>query len=167
MASLFIILATLSLSLLCNCRADLISDVCSATKIPDFCTKTLRSNPAACAAPDVKSLGIIVVGIAKSAIQDLIAVTKKIGGPRVECVEIDNSAIEDIDEILNYLTKPDSSMIVTKDDFLVNVSRVNIDMDTCEDEFGGGEQDGLKTATDQAESTVRILYGIGNKLFGV
>ncbi|CAA0843361.1 Plant invertase/pectin methylesterase inhibitor superfamily protein [Striga hermonthica] len=167
MASLFTILGTLSLSLLCICRADLISDVCSATIIPDFCTETLRSDQAARAAPDAKSLGLIVIRIAKSAIRDLIAVTKKIGGPRVECVEMDDSAIEDLDEILDYLTIPDSTMIVTKDDFLDHVSGVNIDMETCEDDFRGGEPApaDLKAATDRAERTVMILYGIGNKLF--
>ncbi|CAA0811320.1 Plant invertase/pectin methylesterase inhibitor superfamily protein [Striga hermonthica] len=157
-----LILATLSLSLLSTCRADLISDVCSASIYRAFCYRTLRSDPAARAAKDLISLGKVVAGKAKVASYDVSVISKKVGGPAANtCVEVSVDAMDFLDEVLGYLRKPGSG---TKDDLLTKASAALSDLYTCDDEFGRREPVKLKAANAKAKSLVSILLTIGNKM---
>ncbi|GFP97298.1 pectinesterase inhibitor [Phtheirospermum japonicum] len=157
----FFLLATLSLSLVCICQADLISDVCSKTINPSLCTQTLKSNPSAPKA-DLRGLGQIIIPIAKAATQNVITISKSIGGPIADtCIETSTDAIDNLDECVGYLKKSDKASI---SDLQTKASAASTDVGTCDDEFGDSEPAKLKAASQKAQDLISVLLAIANKL---
>ncbi|KAL8526363.1 hypothetical protein ACS0TY_015544 [Phlomoides rotata] len=99
MASLFVLSLTLILAFLCNCEADLISDVCSKSKNPSLCIQTLTSDSHSSGA-DVVGLGQIAVKIAEATTRDTIRVVKSFGRDK----DIVDTCVDTTDEnIRKYL----------------------------------------------------------------
>ncbi|CAA0811319.1 Unknown protein [Striga hermonthica] len=162
-SSLHIILAILFLCI--TSRADLISDVCSKSVDPAFCTRTLRTDPAARAAPDLRSLGRVVVVRAKSAARVVVYVSASVGGQiGGTCVETSRDAIDNLNESSKALRRPGR---VAVGDLQTKASAALSDVATCDDEYedsGRPEPAKLKAATAKAQGIISILLVIANQL---
>ncbi|KAL8490179.1 hypothetical protein ACS0TY_025910 [Phlomoides rotata] len=160
MASLFL-LASLALAFLCNCQADLISDVCSIAINPSLCTQTLRSDPRSRGA-NLKGLGQIAIVKAEAATQNAIRVVKSFSGKFKAivdtCVETFNDAIGDLKESSQALKAGNKGDVQTRG------SSALTNAGTCDDEFGGKEPPRVKAASKTAQDIIGILLAIANKL---
>lgn len=157
MASFFL-LASLSLSFLCNCHGDLISDVCSKALNPSLCTQTLNSDPRSRGA-DVKGLGQIVIEKAEAATNDAIRVVKSISTEKNKeivdvCVETFKDAIDDLINCSQLLKKG------SKGDLEAKGSGALTNVGTCDDEFEESEPPKVKMATKRAQDIIDILLVI-------
>ncbi|KAL8490177.1 hypothetical protein ACS0TY_025908 [Phlomoides rotata] len=160
MASLFLF-AALALVVLCNCQADLISNVCSTAINPYLCTQTLKSDPRSRGA-DLKGLGQIAIVKAEAATQNAIGVVKSFSGNYKDvveiCVETSNQAIDDLKESSQLLHAGRKADVQTRgSSALTNVG-------TCDDEFGDSEPPKVKEATKRAQDLISILLVIANSL---
>ncbi|KAL3623904.1 hypothetical protein CASFOL_032720 [Castilleja foliolosa] len=163
MTSLFI-LATLSLSLLCDiCEADKISDLCILTPNPSLCSQTLRSDPRARAGgADLRVFGEIILEKSKIATQNVTTIAKSIGGEIANtCVETSVDAIDKLTKCVDYLKKPGSTS--ARDLYRIG-SLARDDVASCDHLLGSREPAELKATSQKAQDLIDVLVIIANFL---
>ncbi|GER30045.1 plant invertase/pectin methylesterase inhibitor [Striga asiatica] len=161
MASFFI-LTTFSLSLLCACHADIITDLCPSTRNPDFCIKTLEADPAARAARDLRAFGQAVVTKCKDLTERVIAAAKPARGPAAdECVEASKAAIENLNDCSRYLKATGRA---SSSDLQTAGFEAQENVATCDHQFGSREPAKLKLASREAQDLIDIIPHIASLL---
>lgn len=168
------LLFCLSLALSCNFLtfADLIDDVCSATKNPPFCSTSLRSDSRSGNA-DMKMLGEISIKLSKDTINQtqeilLRQLRKSVANNNKMLLEIFDTCLENYGDGVDALN--DSFSDLQKSDFegmSISASAADSDVETCDDNFSDAdlsEPQKLVDASKIARDLISIVLSIAARL---
>ncbi|KAK4420923.1 hypothetical protein Salat_2042800 [Sesamum alatum] len=150
----------LLLLLLNTCQAhDLIADVCSESDNPTLCNRILRSDPHSSQA-QIPTLCEIIVQKALASIEAALDVAKSLSkGTNKEkcdvCAKSYSNAIDNLRECLRLLKMNDRSSITTI--LQKRVSKIRIDITTCDAEFGENQPPMLKAANRKCRGVTSML----------
>ncbi|KAK4420928.1 hypothetical protein Salat_2043300 [Sesamum alatum] len=159
----------LLLLLLNTCQAhDLIADVCSESDNPSLCIRILRSDSQSSEA-HIPTLCEIIVQKALASIQVALNVAKSLSkGTDKEkcdvCAKNYSNAIDNLRECQVLLKMNDMSSISTI--LQKRVSKIRIDITTCDAEFGGNQPPMLKAANRKCRGITSMLL-VFSKHFSV
>nr|XP_027082311.1 LOW QUALITY PROTEIN: pectinesterase inhibitor-like [Coffea arabica] len=169
LALFFICLSILS-NLFTSAEADLISDVCTASKNPQFCANSLRSDPRSRRA-DLKGLGQIAIDLAtksakstKTLVDSLKqnATDTRLKGIYDSCSENYGDSIDDLGEATSLLKSGDYLGVNLR------ASAALDDADTCDDNFKDAKlgTTNLADASQNVQNLCDIILVIANRLRG-
>ncbi|PIN11601.1 hypothetical protein CDL12_15786 [Handroanthus impetiginosus] len=157
-----ILSASLSLTFLYTCQADLIGDVCSKAANPSLCNNILRSDPRSKGA-NLRGLGQIIIEKAKATDNNAINVAnsvKNAGNKDIidTCIETFGDSISNLNESSRLLNGGDIDALKAR------ASAALTDVSTCDDEFGDDEPPKLAEASRTAQDTISPLLVVANSL---
>ncbi|XP_027095961.1 pectinesterase inhibitor-like [Coffea arabica] len=169
--ALFLICLSILSNLFTSAEADLIGDVCSGSKNPQFCINSLRSDPRSGSA-DLKVLGQIAIDLSTNSTKSTKALVdslkQKASDARLKaiydsCLDNYGDSIDDLADATTKLGSGDYQGVA------LTASAALDGPDTCDDNFTDAkltEPPNLAEASQNVQTLIEVVLVIANRLQG-